>query len=279
MTHPAIAEPRLIRFEKRAPRFAAGSRTWFIRSRSFLLAWAEVQAGAAIGWKAEREHLLLLPDGGAMVESGEGGARASGHSVVVTPAGETRVTAEQAGRVIALFAPAPEAFRDVPIEGGDAGAPLQELDPPFQRLGAAGPVIHRLDEIPNSPGMSRAKLFQSATMSINWVEYEGPRDRANLSPHGHTDFEQGSLAIAGTFVHHFRTPWMRDANLWREDLHLECGPASLAIIPPSITHTTEGVGPGRHVLIDIFAPPRRDFIAKGQILNAADYRDARQRER
>jgi hypothetical protein len=28
---------------------------------------------------------------------------------------------------------------------------------------------------------------------------------------------------------------------------------------------------GRHILIDLFAPPREDFIAKGQILNSADY--------
>jgi hypothetical protein len=49
---------------------------------------------------------------------------------------------------------------------------------------------------------------------------------------------------------------------------------SLAIIAPTLVHTTEGVGPGSHILIDIFAPPRRDFIAKGQILNAVDYVDS-----
>jgi hypothetical protein len=48
----------------------------------------------------------------------------------------------------------------------------------------------------------------------------------------------------------------------------------MTIIPPKLVHTTEGVGPGPHLLIDIFAPPRRDFIAKGQVLNAVDYVDA-----
>jgi len=33
------------------------------------------------------------------------------------------------------------------------------------------------------------------------------------------------------------------------------------------------VGPGHHLLIDVFAPPRRDFISKGWMLNAREYRD------
>jgi hypothetical protein len=30
------------------------------------------------------------------------------------------------------------------------------------------------------------------------------------------------------------------------------------------------------LLIDIFAPPRRDFIAKNWVFNATDYRDPRE---
>jgi hypothetical protein len=110
-------------------------------------------------------------------------------------------------------------------------------------------------------------------MSINWVEYQGARDRTKLSPHSHTDFEQGSLAIAGDYVHHLRTPWGPNADQWCDDQHMEASTDSLLVIPPEIIHTTEGVGDGHSVLVDVFAPPRVDFIAKGWMHNAADYID------
>jgi hypothetical protein len=48
---------------------------------------------------------------------------------------------------------------------------------------------------------------------------------------------------------------------------------SILVIPPALIHTSEGVGPGRHLLIDVFAPPRRDFIAKKWMLNSSEYLD------
>ena len=49
---------------------------------------------------------------------------------------------------------------------------------------------------------------------------------------------------------------------------------SVAVIPVHLVHTTEGVGPERHLLIDVFSPPRRDFIAKGWVANAGNYEPA-----
>jgi hypothetical protein len=43
------------------------------------------------------------------------------------------------------------------------------------------------------------------------------------------------------------------------------------VIPVHLVHTTEGIGDERHLLIDVFSPPRRDFIAKGWVANARDY--------
>jgi mannose-6-phosphate isomerase-like protein (cupin superfamily) len=239
---------------------------------------------------SEQEYFLLLPDAPAEVcwginettREGEGGATARhsvlapARSVVIVPEGMTSVHLKGAGRFIRLFAPAAEELSAVTIEGSIAdiqkSADLLPLFPGFSRAGT-GPLVYRLDDLPNSRGMPRAKLFQSATMSINWVEYYGPRERTALSPHSHQNFEQGSLALEGQFIHHFRSPWGCDANQWRKDEHVKAGSDSLAIIPPTLVHTTEGVGQGRQILIDIFAPPRRDFIAKGQILNAVDYVD------
>ena len=132
----------------------------------------------------------------------------------------------------------------------------------------------RFEQIKASPEKPRLKMLQTDALSINIVDYAGPRDRSALSPHSHADFEQGSLAIEGQFVHHLRTPWGSDADRWRDDEHLQAPSPSLVVVPPHVIHTSEGTGPGRHLLIDVFSPPRRDFIASNWVFNAADYRAA-----
>src|SRR5262249_47988560 len=134
-------------------------------------------------------------------------------------------------------------------------------------------AVFEIDKIAAPADNPRLKMFQSATMSINWVDYDGPRDRTALSPHAHSDFEQASLAAAGDFVHHLRVAWGKDATQWRDDEHRLAGSPSVLVIPPDLIHTTEGVGPGHHLLIDIFAPPRRDFIARNWVFNSGAYRD------
>ena len=120
----------------------------------------------------------------------------------------------------------------------------------------------------------RLKMLQTETLSINIVEYTGPRNRAELSPHSHATFEQGSLAIAGSFVHHLRVPWGSNADLWREDEHLPAPSPSMLVVPVGMVHTTEGVGEGHHFLVDLFCPPRADFIGNGWVANSDDYTPA-----
>jgi hypothetical protein len=69
-----------------------------------------------------------------------------------------------------------------------------------------------------------------------------------------------------------RWPWTTDLSEWREDIHLACGPPSALVIPPGVVHTTQMTGRGRNVLVDIFCPPRTDFVQKpGCVLNERDY--------
>lgn len=150
-----------------------------------------------------------------------------------------------------------------------------ENRPPFHRRQTLGSVqVLSFDEIKASPEKPRLKMLQTETLSINIVDYQGPRDRSALSPHSHADFEQGSLALEGSFVHHLRTPWGSDADAWRDDEHLVAHSPSLVVIPPHVIHTSEGTGEGRHVLIDVFSPPRQDFIASRWVFNAADFEPA-----
>jgi hypothetical protein len=98
------------------------------------------------------------------------------------------------------------------------------------------------------------------------------RDECNLSPHFHEDFEQASLGLSGTFIHHIRYPWTSDKTAWREDEHEYHESPSVLVIPARAIHTSQNVGDAVARLVDVFAPPREDFSLKpGFVLNADEY--------
>jgi hypothetical protein len=103
---------------------------------------------------------------------------------------------------------------------------------------------------------------------ITWCSPSIPSTRSRPA----RDFEQCSLAVQGSYVHHIRTPWTAKQSQWREDEDKRVDSPSVAIIPPPTVHTSAAVGEGPNQLIDIFCPPREDFSAQqGWVLNAEDY--------
>ena len=80
--------------------------------------------------------------------------------------------------------------------------------------------------------------------------------------------------IAGEYMQHLRTPWAADAEQWRDDEHVTCKPGTLILVPPTVIHTTEALGPRRHVMLNLFAPARADHIKSGMVLNAQEYSPA-----
>lgn len=245
------------------------------RGQNFYVQWIESDS-APFAARSAREMLLLLPESGAQVRVGDAAAQSvPGRSVCVLPAGGIEVTCDQGGRAVLLASSRTDLAPGASINDNDYATPDARIvgsEAGYARTRGNGELqVIRIDDIVPPADKPRLKMLQSDTLSINWVEYQDARDRSKLSPHSHTNFEQGSLAIEGHFVHHLRVNWGADANQWREDQHLEAGPASLISIPVQMIHTTEGVGNGRHLLIDVFSPPREDFIGKGWVANAGDY--------
>jgi mannose-6-phosphate isomerase-like protein (cupin superfamily) len=247
-----------------------------IRGQNYTV-WRFVhQPGEMHSIASDDEILLIFPEvGGELRIAGEV-HQIPPRAFVIVPPSETELSLSGPGRAYALTTGVRQAEPELIINA----AQYLERDPRVKPVGASLAAaahqrdrvrIYRIDDIPFPAGNPRLKFLQTATMSVNWVEYHGPRNRTQLSPHAHDDFEQGSLAITGSFLHHIRTPWVSDANQWREDEHIKASSDSMLVIPPELIHTTEGVGEGQHILIDVFAPPREDFIAKGWVHNADDY--------
>jgi len=271
----SVREPSLLQLKDFEPDTSGGLRRWVTRGQNFRVDWVEaLRAGAGTDIESAFETLLLLPDVPATISQGATRIDAGARSVCILPPGRWTVQPKPGGACVVLASLAPGQTC-----GAINEAAYREPDPRIVPMGR--PYVPRecgdhvrvmsIDRVQAPKDKPRLKMLQSATLSINWVEYEGVRDRTALSPHSHTNFEQGSLAIAGDFVHHLRVEWGANADLWQDDRHARLGSPSLMVVPVRLVHTSEGAGAGRHLLIDIFSPPRSDFIAKGWVANAADY--------
>jgi len=267
MLHPTSAlaarpplAARLAQFDALAP----GSTT-VVRTQSFAVAFTRTQPDTELrASTAGDESFALLLDTAAEVSAGGEALAVPARSVCLLPAGDSRIIAKSAGTIARIFA-LPCAIATQALNDEDYRTPLPGLRalPEAAPTAARNPRIFDVDQ-------GEQHYFQTAKLMVSWSERTEPRDVSNMSPHSHDDFEQGSLVLAGSYVHHLRTPWAADLRTWQEDQHLACGP-SLLVIPPRIIHTSQATGQ-LNILCDIFAPPREDFIRRGLVANAADYR-------
>jgi hypothetical protein len=270
--------PEYSRFYETAPQESfPGGRTWLTRGQNGIVAYSEVEAGARFDRKGQvDEWVLLLPDAAASATVTAGGdtRTVEGYSVTFVPPGDSTVVMKEGGRVVRLFTTRSGDLAEKCPNASAHAAPHENI-PPF----APWPVppdgyrirTHSLD-VPDEPGRF-GRIWRCTTFMVNYLAPQvGPRDVTKLSPHHHDDFEQYSLALQGSFIHHMRWPWTPNMKMWRQDEHEFCGTPSVAVIPPPAIHTTRGMDPGVNQLVDIFSPPRIDFSMKpGWVLNADDY--------
>ena len=279
-TTGGIALPHYADFLKQEPTetSALGSRTWLVRGQNFVLSYSRLVAGDTLRRPAgQDEYVAILPglEGSFDFVAGGEQEKVSGQAVVVIPPGESSITAIEHSDVVRLFdirtadlAAAASNADDYAVAHPRV-APLEIWPEPVDGYKLR---VYPLADIAPEEGRF-GRIFRTRTLMVNFMyPFDGPRDPSKLSPHHHDDFEQCSLAVAGDFDHHIRTPWTTDMNQWREDEHRSMGSPSVAIIPPPTIHTTRAIGAGTNLLIDIFSPPREDFSDQpGWVLNAADY--------
>ena len=251
--------------------------TWYARGQNFIIAYSEAAKGAVLS-RADQpdEYVVLLPDPGegAEIVWGDQRLKVSGHSVSFVPAGKSSVTLLDEAKVIRMMTTKSGDLAAL-CSNAQSYASAHPILPPFEPWPepAAGRKIRTYSlEVAPAPGRF-GRIWRGSTFMVNFLDPKnGPRDTRKMSPHHHDDFEQCSLALAGSFIHHMRWPWTPDMAQWREDTHERCGSPSIAVIPPAAVHTSQAMDAGLHLLVDIFCPPRLDFSTKpGWVLNADDY--------
>lgn len=264
-------------FDRIAPQIDdANGRTWFGRGQNFVVAYTVARPGGTFERSGQGDEYVLLsedPQARAIVTAGAETVEVSGCHIAMIPPGDSRITLPDGGEFVRLFTTA-SADLSALCANADAYAEPHPHIPPLQRW-PDPPEGFRIRayslDVPAEAGRF-GRIWRCTTFMVNVFEPVGPRDTAKLSPHHHTDFEQCSLALGGSYMHHLRWPWTENEAHWRDDDHMLCPAPSIAVIPPFSIHTSASVEPAGNLLVDIFSPPRKDFSdMAGWVLNAADY--------
>lgn len=274
-----MAAAQYVEFDSVAPTETSemGSPSWYLRAQNVVLVHTRLKAGDSLGRTDDpHEYVAILPDADASVSAtaGDESADVHGAALIVLPPGRSAITAASDTLVIRLFDSRNEEMMAKALNAEDYAQahPRVALLEPWPAPAEDRLRVYPIADIPAEPGRF-GRIFRTSSFMVNFIDdQQGPRDSEKLSPHHHDDFEQVSLAVEGSWLHHIRTPWTPKRSQWREDEHVLVGSPSVAIIPPPTVHTSEAQSAGLNRLIDIFSPPRADFSAKdGWVLNADEY--------
>lgn len=253
----------------------AGAESWITRGANFVTVVSKAPAGTVLA-RADNpdEYMVVTGETGATISAGGETIHAAADSLTIVPPGPSSVTLADEGQIVRVFSSeaadlaARAANADTYPEHPEDVAPLVPWPEPVGGYRLRSYAL--ADHVREGTNM---RIFRSRNLMLNVMTPRMvPRDTSKLTPHSHADYEQGSLAIGGTYIHHLRYPWTPDMASWREDEHVEMASPSVLVIPPTVIHTSRNIGdePGR--LIDVFAPPRMDFsLREGLVANADEY--------
>lgn len=249
-------------------------RTWYARGENFVTVYSETRPGARFTRTDQPdEFMLLLPDAdaGAVIEWNGQSTTLSGHSVTFVPPGTSHIVMSGTGRIVQFFTTASADLVAACPPGYQADPNVPPLQAWPEPVGGFKVRTYSMD-IPQETGRL-GRIFRSTNFMVNYIyPRSGPRARTTMSPHSHADFQQCSLSLEGSYLHHLRWTWGTDADLWRDDEHALCHSPAVTVIPAQVIHTSEAVGRETNFLVDVFCPPRHDFSAQpGWVLNADEY--------
>lgn len=267
----SVCEPALSPPQRQLP----GLNLWITRSSTFVVSM--IQATAAATWERVNqpdEFMVFLPEGSPATLKANGKTvhhDGSTDALAIVPPGPSTITLPSAGWVYAVTT---TLAQDLATAAGNAqryagAAETTVLAPAPPNGWQLRYYVLRDYNKPDSP----ARPFRSSNMLLNpFIPRDFRRDTRKMSPHVHEEFDQASLALQGSFIHHLRYPWIPDMTQWRDDDHVGVGSPSVIIMPAGVIHTSQDTGDGWAQLIDIFAPPRPDFAERpGWICNESDY--------
>ncbi|HSV44417.1 MAG TPA: hypothetical protein VLJ58_01395 [Ramlibacter sp.] len=276
MSTSPLRPASVARWHDQAPQIeSAGARTWVARGANFVTTVTQAQAGARLARKSQPdEYMVLLVDTGATIRAGSETIEAGAESVTIVPPGDSEVVLKGAGQLVCLFSKQAQDLLALAGNAADYAEPTPDVAPlvPWPTP-ADGFKLRNYPLAQYTQADSNMRIFRSTNLMLNVMTPRTvARDVRKLSPHLHADFEQGSLALRGQWVHHMRYPWGPDMTAWRDDEHIEVGSPSLTVIPPKVLHTSRNLNDGGAWLLDLFAPPRMDFSSKpGKVANENDY--------
>jgi hypothetical protein len=277
-----IAAPQFLDFSLLAPDEVspAGSCRWIVRGQNFVLIYTEPAAGDLVreSTLGAEQVVLLINENSALrgtAGTDDGPHDVSGPALVVVPPGHSAITSTGTGPIVQLLQSDEAEWAAKASNAAEyavAHPHVAPLEPWPEPVDGYRWRTYLMSDVPDEPKRF-GRLFRTRAFMVNFfAPTNGPRDLSKMSPHFHDDFEQASLVVEGSYIHHIQTPWGTDGRQWRPEDHAQVGSPSLTIIPPPTVHTSQGIGWRTNHLIDIFSGPRRDFSARpGWVLNDDEY--------
>ena len=216
----------------------------------------------------------MLPKNSAAVINANGQElNSDGNSLFIAPPGDSQIRMVNEGWVYRIFSKnARDLLEMAPNhQDWDNVTDVAELTNWPEPVNGFKLRHYQLDDYIRTDTTMR--LFRTRNLMVNiFLPSTAPRDIQKMSPHSHPDYEQGSLAVQGAYIHHLRYPWTPDLSTWHADEHIVASAPSMCVIPPNVIHTSQAVGEKGMQLVDIFAPPRKDFsLRPGLVCNHDEY--------
>jgi quercetin dioxygenase-like cupin family protein len=249
-----------------------GFRSWITRGANFAVVCTRGEPGAVVSGTSKDEHFAYTLEGGVEVKAGAEQQLLGIEDLAIVPPGAWSLRFDQAGTLVQLITADEDLARSAPnteryADGAPEVAPVNAWPEPV-----GGYRLRRYSTLEAYARGGMVHAFRTRKlMMVPYARFLEPRDETALTPHSHADFEQGSIALEGEWLHHLRTPWTANRRDWRPDVHLRIGSPSTTVIPAGVIHTSQGIEGEGMRLIDVFAPPRVDFSQRGWVDNAADY--------